>query len=247
MTAVFSPPGSESGFVQVTASDGRASGSAYITTVATPDAISLTREDTGDKVEALNLDPGEQVDLKASAVYKKMALVSQDANYTWTADPAVGSVDANGVFTAGQVTASGDLTVSAGGRTVTVPVSVAGHVNTLEDCEGDLYAFAATETASFASESDLNYVRYGRKSLRLDYDAAGGAASLTGVLSIPAGERYLGVWVYGDGSGNTLLATITDQSLQSRQLLLTALDFTGWKHVSAALPEGRRGRVRPRW
>lgn len=63
-------------------------------------------------------------------------------------------------------------------------------------------------------------------------------ASLTGVLSIRAGERYLGVWVYGDGSGNTLLATITDQSLQSRQLLLTALDFTGWKHVSAALPEG---------
>lgn len=58
------------------------------------------------------------------------------------------------------------------------------------------------------------------------------------MLSIPAGERYLGVWVYGDGSGNTLLATITDQSLQSRQLLLTALDFTGWKHVSAALPEG---------
>ena len=230
--------GSESGFVQVTASDGRASGSAYITTVATPDAISLTREDTGDKVEALNLDPGEQVDLKASAVYKKMALVSQDANYTWTADPAVGSVDANGVFTAGQVTASGDLTVSAGGRTVTVPVSVAGHVNTLEDCEGDLYAFAATETASFASESDLNYVRYGRKSLRLDYDAAGGAASLTGVLSIPAGERYLGVWVYGDGSGNTLMATTADANLQSRQLLLTALDFTGWKHVSAALPEG---------
>lgn len=55
---------------------------------------------------------------------------------------------------------------------MTVPISVAGHVNTLEDCEGDLYAFAATETASFASESDLNYVRYGRKSLRLDYDAA---------------------------------------------------------------------------
>ena len=52
------------------------------------------------------------------------------------------------------------------------------------------------------------------------------------------GESWLGVWVYGDGSGNTLMATAADASLQSRQFLLTALDFTGWKYVSAELPEG---------
>ena len=35
-----------------------------------------------------------------------------------------------------------------------------------------------------------------------------------------------------------MLATAADASLQSRQFLLTALDFTGWKYVSAELPEG---------
>ncbi len=230
--------GAESGFSQITATDGWASGTACVTTVQTPDSIRLTREDDGAAVTALNLDPGERVDLKATAVYRKIALVSQDPVFDWTVDLAVGTVDENGLFTAGGKAGSGSLTVSAGGCSVTIPVSVAGHVKILEDCEGDLFSFAATDTASFGAETSLDYVRCGEQSLRLNYDASSGAASLAGTLSIPAGEAYLGMWVYGDGSGNTLLATVTDQNLQSGQFLLTALDFTGWKHVSVALPEG---------
>ena len=47
-----------------------------------PDAISLTREDTGDKVEALNLDPGEQVDLKA---FKELAAQLANRKPGWYA------------------------------------------------------------------------------------------------------------------------------------------------------------------
>lgn len=231
--------GAESGFAQVTATDGSASGTGYITTVRTPDEITLTNEATGAAVASLNLDPGGQVDLKASASYRKLALTAQDTCFTWSADPEVGTVDANGVFTAGTKSASGNLTVSAGGKTLTVPVSIAGHVKTLEDCEGDLASFGATSTASYGAETGLDYVHNGRQSLRMTYDAStGGTASLNSALPIPAGESWLGVWVYGDGSGNTLMATAADASLQSRQFLLTALDFTGWKYVSAELPEG---------
>ena len=117
-------------------------------------------------------------------------------------------MDANGVFTAGTKSASGNLTVSAGGKTLTVPVSIAGHVKTLEDCEGDLASFGATSTASYGAETGLDYVHNGRQSLRMTYDAStGGTASLNSALPIPAGESWLGVWVYGDGSGNTLMAT----------------------------------------
>ena len=120
-----------------------------------------------------------------------------------------------------------------------MPVSIAGHVKTLEDCEGDLASFGATSTASYGAETGLDYVHNGRQSLRMADDAStGGTASLNSALPIPAGESWLGVWVYGDGSGNTLMATAADASLQSRQFLLTALDFTGWKYVSAELPEG---------
>lgn len=56
------------------------------------------------------------MDLKASASYRKLALTAQDTCFTWSADPEVGTVDANGVFTAGTKSASGNLTVSAGGQ-----------------------------------------------------------------------------------------------------------------------------------
>ena len=185
--------GAESGFAQVTATDGSASGTGYITTVRTPDEITLTNEATGAAVASLNLDPGGQVDLKASASYRKLALTAQDTCFTWSADPEVGTVDANGVFTAGTKSASGNLTVSAGGKTLTVPVSIAGHVKTLEDCEGDLASFGATSTASYGAETGLDYVHNGRQSLRMTYDAStGGTASLNSALPIPAGESWLG-------------------------------------------------------
>ena len=230
--------GTESGTSRVTADDGYASGTVSITTVSTPDSITLSDEATGAAVTSLNLDPGGQMDLKASASYRSLDLTAQDTCFTWTADPAVGTVDENGLFTAGEKSASGTLTVSAGGKTLTIPVSVAGHVNTLEDLEGGMDAFTATDTAVPAVETGLEYVHNGRQSLKMTYDASSGSASLGAALAIPAGESWLGMWVYGDGSGNTLMATVTDSQLQTSQILLTALNFTGWQYVSAELPEG---------
>ncbi|HJB69514.1 MAG TPA: phosphodiester glycosidase family protein [Candidatus Flavonifractor avistercoris] len=230
--------GTESGTSRVTADDGYASGTVSITTVSTPDSITLSDESTGAAVTSLNLDPGGQMDLKASASYRSLDLTAQDTCFTWTADPAVGTVDENGLFTAGEKSASGTLTVSAGGKTLTIPVSVAGHVNTLEDLEGGMDAFTATDTAAPAVETGLEYVHNGRQSLKMTYDASSGSASLGAALAIPAGESWLGMWVYGDGSGNTLMATVTDSQLQTSQILLTALNFTGWQYVSAELPEG---------
>lgn len=230
--------GTESGTSRVTADDGYASGTVSITTVSTPDSITLSDESTGAAVTSLNLDPGGQMDLKASASYRGLDLTAQDTCFTWTADPAVGTVDENGLFTAGEKSASGTLTVSAGGKTLTIPVSVAGHVNTLEDLEGGMDAFTATDTAVPAVETGLEYVHNGRQGLKMTYDASSGSASLGAALAIPAGESWLGMWVYGDGSGNTLMATVTDSQLQTSQILLTALNFTGWQYVSAELPEG---------
>ena len=229
--------GSDSGFAQITASDGWAGGTAYVTTVRTPDAISLSNEATGAAVTLLNLEPEEQVELKAAAVYRKLPLTAEDSCFTWSADPAVGTVDETGRFTAGSQTASGSLTVSAGERSVTIPVSIAGHVYTLEDCEG-IPAFRENVSAQLTAETSLDRVHSGSQSWRIAYDLpAGGSASLTGNLSITAGEHYLGLWVYGDGSGNNLEAAVVDTGLQEHALVLTPLDFTGWKHVSVPLPE----------
>ena len=233
--------GSESGTTQVTASSGRAEGTASITVVKSPDSILVTNQATGAPVTSIALDPQESIDLTASAVWKKISLTSQDTCYLWSVDPAVGTVDENGVFTAGTKSATGNLTVSAGGTYVTIPITVAGHIQTLDDFETDagLAALTSSSNAVVNRETSGDLVRYGKQSARVDYSAGEtGSASLSAALTIPAGDRYLSMWVYGDGSGNTLTATIADSNGATSDVVLSALDFTGWKHLTAALPEG---------
>ena len=206
--------------------------------MATPDTITISNESTGSKVTSLNLNPGQQVNLKASATYRTLALTAQDTCFTWSLDPSLGMVDANGVLTASQNSGSGNLTISAGGKSITIPMTIASHVKTLETCEGGLSAFQNTDTATAEAETGLDFVHNGKQSLKLSYDAASGSASLATTLAIPNGESWLGMWVYGNGSGNTLMATTADQDGQTQQFLLTALDFTGWKYVMVQLPAG---------
>ena len=229
--------GSESGTTQVTATSGAASGYTTMTVVKKPDSITLTSEASGAAMTSVNLEPGGTFDLKANAVYRTLALTSQDTCYTWTLDPAVGTVDANGVITAGDKTASGSLTVSAGGTTVTIPVTVAGHVKLLENFEGGITSVGGTAAVQLSQETASDYVRSGGASLRVDYDAqTAGTASLTTTLSIAEGEKWLNLWIYGDGSGNSLTATIADRQGVTSEVALTSLNFTGWKYVSAQLP-----------
>lgn len=229
--------GVESGSTQVTATSGTASGYTTMTVVKKPDSITLSSEASGAAITSLNLEPGGTMDLKASAVYRKLAVTSQDTCYTWTLDPAVGTVDANGVITAGDKTASGNLTVSAGGTTVTIPVTVAGHVKTVEDFEDGITSVGGTAAVQLSQETSSDHVRYGTGSLRVEYDAqTAGTASLTTTLSIAEGEKWVNMWIYGDGSGNSLTATIADLQGATSEVALTSLNFTGWKNVSAQLP-----------
>lgn len=234
--------GSESGVTTITAETrrGTVTGSASITVVRTPDSIKVTDQATGAAVTALNLEPNQTVDLTASAVYRNLALGSQDENYIWTLDPAAGTVDQNGVLTAAAVSGRGYLTVSAGERSAIIPVTVTGHILPLENFEGEITSLSSTDTATVEKETDLEKVRFGRGSARVAYDAAGGAAALDSSLSIQAGERFLTLWVWGDGSGNTLMATVADGEGTASDLSLGLLDFTGWKRVTVTLPEGTR-------
>lgn len=232
--------GSESGKSQVTAIYGEnASGVTNIAVVKTPDKITLTNEATGAAVSSLSLSPGQQVNLKASSTYRNMTLTSQDSCYTWTVSNNLGTIDSNGVFTATGTGGSGTITVSAGGCSATVSVNVAGRVHTLETFEDGTGALTGTDTAQVTAETTMDYVSMGRQSARISYDASSsGTASVDAELSITEGDSYLGLWVYGDGSGNTLTAVVTDSAGTASSVVVTALDFTGWKHINAALPDG---------
>ena len=105
--------------------------SAFGTTGGMPvrvvDALSqlkITREGSTASVSSLRLKPGDTVDLNASGTWWNLPVAMGDANVAWIADPAIGVIDGSGRFTAGQDTASGVITASAGGRQVAIQVSV---------------------------------------------------------------------------------------------------------------------------
>lgn len=253
--------GKTGGTTILTAAQGRLTGTASITTVRTPDEIVVTNEATGARVSTLALDPGQQVSLAAAASWRNLLLMSQDGCYTWACSEEAGTIDHEGTFTAADKTSEGEITVTAGDKTVTIPVNVTGHILPLEDFEGEESPFASTDTIEGTLTDDLAHVRMGGQSLQLDYETGeDGFAALTADLDLTAGEKYLGLWVYGDGSGHemTILFDMPNaapaQPAPGEELEegeedskppipapdTVILDFEGWRHLLLPIPAGAK-------
>ena len=87
-------------------------------------ALIVSRKDNGARVTALNLEPGSTVELAAKGSWWNLAVAMDGRDVAWSADEAVGTIDETGRFTAGRRSGQGSITVSAGGQTVTIPVTV---------------------------------------------------------------------------------------------------------------------------
>lgn len=207
---------------KVTASGGGATGSASLTTVETPDTITVF-DSGGSKLTTLSISTEARMDLSASSVWNYIKLLSQDNCYTWKTD--VGTIDANGVFTAPAQPGSGTITVSAGTRTATVKVNVGVKNYLLADFENGAAALQGA-----VANTDTLYVKTGKGSALV----AGASESRWKLASgLPEGCGYINMWVYGDGSSGSLYA---EDSAGAKSLLCT-LNFTGWRHVWAKCPE----------
>ncbi len=123
-------------------------------TVHVTDALSTLRvrkEGSSASLSSLTLEPGQKVDLTASGLWRNLPVAMDDGDVTWRADAAVGTIDGQGRLTAGDRYAVGSVTASAGGRTVTVRVTV----NTglpFTDVPGSAWY---TDAVSWAVEHDV--------------------------------------------------------------------------------------------
>lgn len=113
--------GAESGTATVTFSNGEQSGSAVVETVATPDSI--VARSNNNVISAIHTSPGTVWPLVISAVSNHMTLVSQNRCFTFAVTGNVGTITDDGVFTAGE-DGAGAITITAGNRTLTIPVTV---------------------------------------------------------------------------------------------------------------------------
>lgn len=227
------------GDITVTASGKGASGSTVIHAIAQPDRLTLKSGNTD--LTELTVIPGSKTTLTAGAVWNHLTLSADPTAFTWSVSGGIGTVDENGVFTA-SAPGEGFLTVSAGEKELTIPVTVARiPLMTVEDFEDADLIFHSGPYLSVSRTNSSAQVAMGRYAGKLDYtldEFTAYTACANGIsysnLSDPYGA--LNLWVYGDGSGNQLSFLYTGDTKSDLELPVTTLDFTGWKQVSVALP-----------
>lgn len=120
-TAVYTA-GDQSGLYSISASSGL--GAMPVQIVDGLSRLRVSREGSAAQMAELTLKPGETVELAASGIWWNLPVAMDDGDVTWTADPAVGTIDGTGRFTAAGDNGKGTITATAGGRTVTIPVTV---------------------------------------------------------------------------------------------------------------------------
>lgn len=208
--------GAEKGVATVTAKvSGDIVGTALMTVVDTPDTITISTAD-GVPVTGLNLDPGQTVALNAAAEWYGLELMSDDGCYTWSLSPEMGTVDLWGNLTAGAKAGSGTLSVSAGTKSVSIPITIGGHINTLADFE----------------DQSAQKVKLGRGALAL---SGGAAAALE--LPLVSGESDVNFWFWSE------LAHAP--AVRFRLADGTEVETAGtvstpgqWSFITAPIPEG---------
>ena len=228
------------GDVTVMASERGSRGSTVVHAIRTPDTLTLKKGTAS--LTALTVAPGSKTTLTAGAVWNHLTLAADAKAFTWSVSGNIGTVDENGVFTAA-APGSGRLTVSAGGKSLTIPITVARQaLKTVEDFEDTELIFSSGPYLKVSRTHASDYVQRGRYAGKLDYTLSAD----TEWLSIALGRGFsnltdhytaLNLWVYGDGSGNQLSFLYTGDTKSDLRLPVTLLDFTGWKQVSVTLPQ----------
>ena len=228
------------GDVTVTASGRGSRGSTVVHAIRTPDTLTLKKGTAS--LTALTVAPGSKTTLTAGAAWNHLTLAADAKAFTWSVSGDIGTVDENGVFTAA-APGSGRLTVSAGGKSLTIPITVARQaLKTVEDFEDTELIFSSGPYLKVSRTHASDYVQRGRYAGKLDYTLSAD----TEWLSIALGRGFsnltdhytaLNLWVYGDGSGNQLSFLYTGDTKSDLRLPVTLLDFTGWKQVSVTLPQ----------
>ena len=228
------------GDITVTASGRGASGSTVVHAIRNPD--NLTLKNGASNLTELTVTPGSKTALTAGAVWNHLPLTATNEAFTWSVSGDIGTVDEHGVFTA-SAPGTGNLTVSAGDKSLTIPVTVAQvALQTIEDFETPDTRFFSGYYLTVSRTNVSNHVQRGHYAGKLDYvlpeDTGYYSQAMAGSFStLRTPYTALNLWVYGDGSGNQLSFLYTGDIKSDLELPVTLLDFTGWKQINVPLPQ----------
>ena len=112
----------QGGTVTITATSGGMSATVNILVIDSPDSMTIKRGNSA--ISSLTMVPGSTAELSVSVVYNHMELETTPADFIWSVDPALGTIDENGVLRTSYTERKGTITVTKGTSTVTIPLTV---------------------------------------------------------------------------------------------------------------------------
>ena len=243
------------------ARNGEGTGKVKITGANTETEVRISVTDKVSELYAsvnnIAMGPNEEFALSVKAYYNNELLIASNEAFTWTCDSAIGTINEKGIFKSSDVAGqSGYIHVAYGSVTAKVlvtvgqlPIEITGFEN--DTCGDGAGAWRNNQvnggSGSCSINSDLTYVRYGEKSLRVDFNLAnttgtvGTQISSGSNLRVTGSPTAIGMWVYATPSayGAWIRMQYTESgSTGAKYADFGHVDWEGWKYLEAKFDEG---------
>lgn len=178
------------------------------------------------------------------------ALIYNNQRVTWTVEGNVGTISADGTFTAGPNDGIGTITATIAGKQLVIPVTVSTPKPTVVSSMDDVKQWKAHSARAITSIRGLSdqLKKGGTGYIAMNYDFTNQAAAVSASylmpvtkLTIPSTPTSLSLWVSGDDNKNWLRASISDRNGKAHIINFTeeyGLSWKGWKQVTAIIPSG---------
>jgi len=208
---------------------------AILTVTDTISSLKLARD--GKALSSLTLDRGQSAQLDVVASDGLRTMLTSDDLFTFEVEGGIGTINEEGLFTAGNTLGEGSIIVSYGDSRYTLPVTISGKPATLlEGFEtGTGCGTYGSALATAGRTTDLTQVRYGSAALTLTYSGEA-EDSAEYLLSDPVqleDVSHLTLTAKGSGSWQWLFA-LSDGAVITLPMNLTGAD---WQLAGAMIPE----------
>lgn len=240
--------GSEVGTVVIDAESG---------SLSTTTQIDIQKDITfATNVKNLVIDPGKTSDINVTAKFGYAPIASKDSLFTFSCDPTIGTIDANGLFTAtNEAGISGNITVSYNGKTVTIPVQVGKAIIDFKDVPSSHWAYeyigrlAARGVVNgmgdnfYQPEANLTRAQFLTMLSKTIYGLDPSQSVPAGFADVPATEWYYNYvnWGYASGIVNGMDETTfaPNDNITREQMAIMLSNFT--RYTELMLPETKAG------
>ena len=184
-----------------------ASGVGEIYVITRPTSITASRSGSAAALTSVRLIPGEMLEMDVTATYYRREVAAQAHSYAFDVSGDVGEMVAPGIFRAtGAVGSSGQITISAGGRSIGIKVEISDFTDMINHWAREYAGFLAREGITLGVTPSL----YGpdKQMLRGDYilmlyRAAGKpeTAASGSFSDVPAGAYYEQALIWAKEAG----------------------------------------------